>query len=160
MGKTLYGGNQEKGFRPGTLNVPGIVGFGAACSLAKDQMNHQNIRLQKLRNRLENQLLQIDGARINCQAHERLPNTTNVSFSGIDGSKLLLQLKDIAVSRGSACNANLVSPSHVLKAIGHSDELALGSLRISLGKHTTEQEVDRAVESIRLVVNQLKTVSI
>lgn len=160
LGKTLYGGNQEKGFRPGTLNVPGIVGFGAACSLAKDQMNHQNIRLQKLRNRLENQLLQIDGARINCQAHERLPNTTNVSFSGIDGSKLLLQLKDIAVSRGSACNANLVSPSHVLKAMGHSDELALGSLRISLGKHTTEQEVDRAVESIRSVVNQLKTVSI
>jgi cysteine desulfurase len=160
LGKTLYGGNQEKGLRPGTLNVPGIVGFGAACSLAKDQMNHQNIRLQKLRNRLENQLLQIDGARINCQAHERLPNTTNVSFSGIDGSKLLLQLKDIAVSRGSACNANLVSPSHVLKAMGHSDELALASLRISLGKHTTEQEVDRAVESIRSVVNQLKTVSI
>lgn len=160
LGKTQFGGNQERGLRPGTVNVPGVVGFGAACSLAKNKMKEESIGLLKLRKQFENQLLQIEGVRINCLEQNRLPNTINVSFKGIDGAKLLLQLKNLAVSRGSACNANLVNPSHVLKAMGHSDELALASLRISMGRQTTQQEIDRAMVDLVNAVNNLKTVSL
>lgn len=160
LGKTLFGGNQEKGMRPGTLNVPGVVGFGTACTLASDILLEEGSRLLKLRHKLEDQLGQLEGAQVNCQHQDRLPNTTNISFIGIDGSQLLQQLKNLAVSRGSACNANLVSPSHVLKAMGHSDELALASLRISMGKQTKMQDVESAVAAIEQVVNKLKIVSL
>lgn len=160
LDKTHFGGNQEQGLRPGTQNVPGIVGFGAACAMASNALLEEGARLKELRDRLENQLGLLEGAQINAQFQDRLPNTTHVSFRDINGSKLLLQLKDLAVSRGSACNANLMSPSHVLKAMGHSDELALASLRISMGRHTSEQDVDRAIAAISQVVNTLKTVSL
>ncbi|WP_431160629.1 cysteine desulfurase family protein [Flagellimonas beolgyonensis] len=158
--KILFGGNQEKGMRPGTLNVPGIVGFGAAAASATNKIIEEGNRLLKLRNRLENQLSKVDGLQVNGQKQDRLPNTTNISIHGIDGSKLLRHFKNLAVSRGSACNANLVSPSHVLKAMGHSDELALSSIRISSGRQTTEQDIDNAIEEICSVVDRLKTVSL
>jgi len=158
--KHLFGGNHEQGFRPGTLNVPTIVGFGEACEIATSKMEDEIQRLLRLRNQLEKRLLQMEGAKINGTGATRLPNTTNVSFLGIEGSKLLLHLKKLAVSRGSACNANQVNPSHVLLAMGHDEQTALASLRISTGKHTTVADMDLAFEEIEKVVNQLKTISV
>lgn len=158
IAKHLFGGNHEKGVRPGTLNVPGIVGFGAACKIASANLeeNHQN--QLDLRNRLEEGLLGLERATINCQGQERLPNTTNVSLVGMDGTKLLRHLNTLALSRGSACTSNQVNPSHVLKAMGLEDGDALASLRISTGRSTTMDDIQKAVFKIKTAVNQLKTV--
>lgn len=158
--RQLFGGNHERGLRPGTLNVPGIVGFGEACRIAGQNLEENYQRQLSLRNQLEKELLTIDGAIINCGKENRLPNTTNVSFKGVDGTKLLRQLNTLAVSRGSACNANLVTPSHVLKAMGVEDDTALASLRISTGRKTTSEDIQKAVFEIKKAVNQLKTVSL
>ncbi|MAU17199.1 MAG: IscS subfamily cysteine desulfurase [Muricauda sp.] len=158
--RQLFGGNHERGMRPGTLNVPGIVGFGEACGIAGQSLEENCQKQLSLQNQLEKELLTIDGAIINCGKENRLPNTTNVSFKGVDGTKLLRQLNTLAVSRGSACNANLVSPSHVLKAMGVEDGTALASLRISTGRNTTLEDIQKAVFEINKAVNQLKTVSL
>ncbi|WP_418501559.1 cysteine desulfurase family protein [Flagellimonas sp.] len=160
IAKHLYGGNHEKGTRPGTLNVPGIVGFGAACKMAGAnlQENHQN--QLDLRNRLEEGLLAIEGTIINSHGEERLPNTTNVSFAGVDGTKLLRHLNTLALSRGSACTSNQVNPSHVLKAMGLEDAHALASLRISTGRNTSPEDIQKAVLKIKTAVNQLKAVAL
>ncbi|WP_437395253.1 cysteine desulfurase family protein [Flagellimonas lutimaris] len=158
--KHLYGGNHEKGIRPGTLNVPGIVGFGEACSIAQQSLDENHQKQLNLRNQLEQELLTIEGTVINCVNEIRLPNTTNVSFKGVDGTKLLRYLNNLAVSRGSACTANQVNPSHVLKAMGFGDELALASLRISTGQNTALEDIQKAVLEIKKAVNQLKIVSI
>lgn len=155
--KHLFGGNHEKGIRPGTANVPGIVGFGEACEMARQGLKENHQGFKKLQNQLEEGLLTIEGATINCQDEERLRNTTNVSFKGVDGTKLLRYLNTLAVSRGSACTANQMNPSHVLKAMGVEDEVALASLRISTGRHTTSEDIEKAVSEIKKVVNQLKT---
>lgn len=154
----FYGGGQEKGIRPGTSNVPGIVGFGTAAEIANFEMNEESARILSLRKRLETGLEKIDGARINSKDCDRLPNTVNVSFEGIDGTQLLRKLNNLAVSRGSACTSNTVKPSHVLQAMGLSDELALSSLRISLGRYTTSEEIGLAIEHITETVNKLKQV--
>jgi len=156
----LYGGNQEKGVRPGTLNVPGIVGFGEACEIAQQNLEENHQKQSSLRSQLEEALLTIEGTTINCVKENRLPNTTNVSFKGVDGTKLLRYLNKLAVSRGSACTANQVNPSHVLKAMGVRDELALASLRISTGRNTTSEDIEQVVSEIKKAINQLKTVSI
>ncbi|MDF0716117.1 cysteine desulfurase family protein [Muricauda sp. 334s03] len=158
--KHLFGGSHEKGVRPGTLNVPGIVGFGKACEIANQSLNNNHEKLVRLQNQLEEELLTIDGVTINCQDEERLPNTTNVSFKGVDGTKLLRYLNTFAVSRGSACTANQVNPSHVLKAMGVEDELAFASLRISTGRNTSSEDIEKAVFEIKKVVNQLKTTAV
>ncbi len=158
--KQLFGGSQEQGLRPGTLNVPAIVGFGEACEIITSKMEEESNRLLQLRNQLEQRLLQVEGTKINGENVPRLANTVNVTFSDVDGSKLLLHLKRLAVSRGSACNANLISPSHVLMAMGHGETSALASLRISMGQSTTKEDLDVAVEEISKVINQLKTVSV
>lgn len=155
--KHLFGGSHEKGVRPGTLNVPGIVGFGEACEIAKQSLKENHQKFKNLQNQLEEGLLTIDGATINCQGEERLPNTTNVSFKGVDGTKLIRYLNTLAVSRGSACTANQVNPSHVLKAMGVEDEVALTSLRISTGRNTSSENIEKAVFEIKKAVNQLKT---
>ncbi|MEC3966588.1 cysteine desulfurase family protein [Flagellimonas halotolerans] len=160
IAKHLFGGNHEKGIRPGTLNVPGIVGFGKACAFAQQSLEENHQKQLNLRNQLEQELLTIEGVTINCNVGERLPNTTNVSFSNMDGSKLLRYLNKLAVSRGSACNANLVKPSHVLKAMGYDDATALASLRISTGSNTTSEDIEKAVSEIKKAVNQLKTVTL
>lgn len=155
--KHLFGGSHEKGGRPGTLNVPGIVGFGKACEIAKQSLKENHQKFKRLQNQLEEGLLTIDEATINCQNEERLPNTTNVSFKAVDGTKLLRYLNALAVSRGSACTANQVNPSHVLKAMGVEDEVALASLRISTGRDTSSEDIEKAVFEIKKAVNQLKT---
>ncbi|MCR9227494.1 MAG: cysteine desulfurase [Flavobacteriaceae bacterium] len=155
--KHLFGGNHEKEVRPGTLNVPGIVGFGEACKISKSSLEENHLKLKSFQKQLENQLVAIEGATINCQNEERLPNTTNVSFKGVDGTKLLRYLKNLAVSRGSACASNQINPSHVLKAMGIEDEVALASLRISTGRNTSSEDIEKALSEIKKAINQLKT---
>lgn len=152
----VFGGNQEKGMRPGTLNVPAIVGFGTAAEIASSEMKEESLRLSNLKNQLEILLDKIEDVHINAKNAERLPNTTNISFKNIDGNLLLRKLNNLAVSRGSACTSNLINPSHVLKAMGLSDEHALSSLRISLGRNTTTDDIDFAAEEIKTTVFQLK----
>lgn len=152
----IFGGGQEKKMRPGTLNVPGIVGFGKAAEIAVSEMEFESERILKLRNQLENDLKNIEDVIINAERCDRLPNTTNVSFENIDGNLLLRKLNNLALSRGSACTSNSVEPSHVLKAMGLRDELALSSFRISLGKDTTPQDIEFVVKEVTYNVNQLK----
>tara|TARA_B100000929_G_C15500461_1_gene417265 strand:+ start:111 stop:1265 length:1155 start_codon:yes stop_codon:yes gene_type:complete len=152
----VFGGGQEKGIRPGTLNVPGIVGFGKAAEIAFSEMDEEAIRIAKLRDQLEGLLMESGACKINSRAAERLPNTTNISFENIDGNQLLRKLNSLAVSRGSACTSNTTEPSHALKAMGLSDEQALSSLRISLGRNTNLSDIEFAAEEIRNIVNQLK----
>ncbi|MCM4161125.1 cysteine desulfurase [Antarcticibacterium flavum] len=154
----IYGGKQEKGMRAGTQNVPAIVGFGKAAEIALKEMKEEVTRIENLRNRLEALLEEIEEVTINSKSAARLPNTTNVTFKNTDGSHLLRKLNSLAVSRGSACNSNLLKPSHVLKAMGISDELALSSLRISPGRQTTEADIDKAAAEIKKVVDELRIV--
>ncbi|MGB3182855.1 MAG: cysteine desulfurase family protein [Cyclobacteriaceae bacterium] len=146
--RVLTGGGQEKGLRPGTLNVPAIVGFGKACELCHEEMQAEGIRLQGLRDRLEKGLLEVPGSQVNGAGSPRLAHVSNMSFAGREGDKLLRSLKHIAVSQGSACTSNTVEPSHVLEAMGLPAETALASLRISLGRYTTEQDIGAAIRDI------------
>ncbi|GAA4326379.1 cysteine desulfurase [Pontixanthobacter gangjinensis] len=152
----VFGGGQEKGMRPGTLNVPGIVGFGKAAEIAFSEMEEESTRISKLRDKLEGLLKESGSCNINSRTSDRLPNTSNISFENIDGNQLIRKLNSLAVSRGSACTANTIEPSHVLKAMGLSDEQALSSLRISLGINTSLSEIEFAAEEINKTVNQLK----
>lgn len=152
----FFGGGQEKGMRPGTLNIPGIVGFGKAAEIAFADMEAESAKILNLRNKLESELKNIEGAKINTENADRLPNTSNISFENIDGTKLLRKLNGIAISRGSACTSNTVEASHVLKAMGLRDELALSSFRISLGRETTIEDINFAVKEITETVHQLK----
>lgn len=151
-----FGGGQEKGMRPGTLNVPGIVGLGKAAEIASSEIQKESIRTSNLRNKLEKLLEQLEDVHINSKNANRLPNTTNISFLNTDGNQLLRKLNNLAVSRGSACTSNILQPSHVLKAMGLSDELAMSSLRISLGRNTTLADIEFAAEEIKNTVYQLK----
>ncbi len=152
----LTGGGQEKGLRSGTLNVPAIVGFGKACELCDKQMESDSSRLNHLRDKLESELKEIDGIKLNGPQKNRLPYMTSISFRNIDGSNLLRRLKNLAVSQGSACSSATQKPSHVLKAIGHSDELAFSTIRIGLGRFTTEEEIEHAIHDIKDVIPELR----
>ena len=152
----VFGGGQEKGMRPGTMNVPGIVGFGKAAEIAFSEMEGESARILKLRNKLENDLGKIEGAVINSEHCDRLPNTTNISFKDIDGTLLLRKMNRLAISRGSACTSNTIQVSHVLKSMGLSNDLALSSFRISLGSNTHIEGIEFAVKEITKTVNQLK----
>ena len=150
----MYGGKHERGYRSGTLNVTGIVGLGEACKIAKEIDNQL---IMKLRDKLENGILQnISSTQVNGSIQNRLPNLTNISFGGVDGEKLLDSFRDIAVSSGSACTSASVEPSHVLKAIGVADNLAYASIRFSLGKYTTEEEIDFTIDYVRKVIESLR----
>lgn len=154
----MHGGGHEKGLRSGTLNVPGIVGFGKAAALCRQEMQEESIRLQELRNRMEERLLHaIPGSVIN-GGGKRLPHVINILFPEVDNEQLLLSLsKYLAASRGSACSSNVQKPSHVLKAMGLSDEDAGHSIRISLGRFTTEEEVLFAIDIIKTTVEKEQT---
>lgn len=152
----VFGGGHEKGLRPGTLNIPGIVGFGKAAEITFSEMEHESARLLKLRNILENELKNIEGVIINSEHCDRLPNTSNISIKDIDGTFLLRKLNSLAISRGSACTSNTVEPSHVLKAMGLKDDLALSSFRISMGAHTTKEDIKISVMEITKTVNDLR----
>ncbi|MBO0938755.1 cysteine desulfurase [Fibrella sp. HMF5335] len=149
------GGRHERGRRSGTLNVPGIVALGKAAELAQAAMATEAPRLAVLRDRLERGILaHFPDVRINGSQMHRLPNTTNLAFPNVDGEALLMSLNEIAVSNGSACTAASTDPSHVLKALGLSDDLAYASVRFSLGRHTTEADIDKAIQHVISVVEQ------
>ena len=154
----IDGGGQEYGLRSGTLNVPGIVGFGAACELCKNLMSEESVKICRLRDRLEDGLLQgIPDIVINGRCSQRIPNTSNVLFKGIDAQALLKSISEIAVSMGSACEAGGFETSYVLSAIGISHEAALSSVRFSLGRFTTEEQIDFTVDRVVCAVNKLKS---
>ena len=143
------GGGHEKGMRSGTLNVPGIVGLGKACEICFDEMEAEAAQIETLRNRLETALLKSGHAQVNGSRQHRLPNITNISFAHTEAEGLMMALsKYLAVSSGSACTSASIEPSYVLKALGLNDELAHGSLRFGVGRFTTEEEIDYAVEKI------------
>ncbi|MBC7833943.1 MAG: IscS subfamily cysteine desulfurase [Phycisphaerales bacterium] len=154
------GGGQERGFRSGTLNVTGIVGLGKACEIAKAEMERDGERLLKLRRKLETQLTtQLDSCAINGHREKRLPHLTNVSFGFVEGESLMMAIKDIACSSGSACTSASLEPSYVLKGCGVGDDLAHSSLRLSLGKWTSEEQVDYAIAQIVTNVRKLRELS-
>ena len=139
----LHGGGQEKEIRSGTLYTPQIVGFGKAIELSLEELEIENKRQTELRDRLQKQLLSLEGVHLNGHPTQRLAGTINVSIEGVDGAALLLALQgNVALSSGSACTSTTTKPSHVLKALGHSDKLAYSSLRFGLGRFTTCQEID------------------
>ena len=154
----IDGGSQERGLRAGTLNVPGIVGFGAAAAIARDEMASESRRVEALRDRLlEGLRSKTDGMTVNGTMQSRLPGNLNVSFDGVDGEALLVSLDDIAVSSGAACTQ--AEPSHVLLALGQSKDRALASLRFGIGRGTTAAEVDYAAEKVADVVLRLRKLS-
>jgi cysteine desulfurase len=158
-----YGGHHERDRRPGTENVPGIAAFGAAAELAGRRMAEDTERLAMLRDRLENDVLErIPGTGVNGSRWNRVPNTTNLYFDGIDGEAMViaLDLRGFAVSTGAACSSGALSPSHVLKAIGLSDARARASMRFSLGRTNTVEQVDALVEAIGASVAHLRRISV
>jgi cysteine desulfurase len=156
----FFGGGQERGLRPGTLNVPGIVGLGTALEIARNEMAVESKRLAGLRDRLQKGFLErISDLVINGDEERRLPNNLNVSFSSVEGEALLLALDGIAVSSGSACTSEKREPSHVLKAMGVSDTMAQTSLRFGLGRFNTESEIDAVVERVAQAVERLREIS-
>lgn len=156
----LHGGGHEKDLRSGTLNVPGIVGLGAACEISRDEMKSESERLRRLRDRLENALLKIENSFVNGSREQRLPGVTNMGFEGVDNEGLLMGIsKEIAVSSGSACTSASLEPSYVLKALGLGDDVARSSLRFGLGRFTTEEEIDYAIARVSETVKQLRALS-
>ncbi len=154
------GGGQERGFRSGTLNVTGIVGLGKACEIARAEMDTDAQRLFALRNRLEHGVTaQLDNCAINGHKDKRLPHIANISFGFVEGESLMMAVKEIACSSGSACTSASLEPSYVLKGLGVGDELAHSSLRLSLGKWTTTEQVDYAIERIVSNVRKLRELS-
>jgi cysteine desulfurase len=154
------GGGQERGFRSGTLNVTGIVGLGKACEIAKAEMDRDGERLLKLRKKLEQGVTgQLDTTQVNGHAEKRLPHITNISFGFVEGESLMMAIKEIACSSGSACTSASLEPSYVLKSLGIGDDLAHSSLRLSLGRWTTEEQVDYAVNAIVTAVKKLRQLS-
>lgn len=154
------GGGQERGFRSGTLNVTGIVGLGKACEIAKAQMSDDAARLGALRKRLEDGVTsQLDHCQINGNREKRLPHITNISFGFVEGESLMMAVKELACSSGSACTSASLEPSYVLKNLGVGDELAHSSLRLSLGRQTTQEQVDYAVAAIVKAVRKLRELS-
>ena len=151
------GGGQERGLRSGTLNVPGIVGLGAACAVAQQEMGTEATRLAGLRDRLLDGIRsQLDGVRINGSLEHRLPGNLNVSFAGVQGESLLMSMNDVAVSPGAACDSANAEPSHVARAIGVPEDLARSSLRFGLGRFNTQEEVDYTVRKVVDSVRRLR----
>jgi len=155
----MDGGGHERGMRSGTLNVPGIVGFGKACELCKQEMAEETKRLSALRDKLESSLLELEESYVNGNTAHRLPHVSNISFKYVEGEGLIMGVKDIAVSSGSACTSASLEPSYVLKGLGLSDDLAHSSLRFGLGRFTTEEEVDFAIKTVKKAVLQLREMS-
>lgn len=151
----IHGGGQQRKLRSGTLNVPGIIGLGKACEIAKAEMKTDQERIQKLRDHLEKSLLQIEGSFVNGNITNRIYNTSNICFPGVNSESLILALQNISVSNGSSCSAVTSEPSHVLKALGLSDENALSSIRFSLGKFTTQEEIFLTIERVCALVREL-----
>ena len=156
----IDGGGHERGMRSGTLNVPGIAGFGKACEICMNEMEQDAGRLEILRNKLENALLQLEESYVNGNKEHRLPQVTNLSFRHVESQGLMMGFnKEIAVSSGSACTSASIEPSYVLKALGLDDEMAHSSLRFSLGRFTTAEEIDFVIRKVTESVNKLREMS-
>ena len=156
----IDGGGHERGMRSGTLNVPGIVGFGKACEIAMNEMEEETARVSALRDKLETALLQIEESYLNGDKEHKLPHVTNISFKYVEGEGLMMGFnKNIAVSSGSACTSASLEPSYVLKALGLGDDLAHSSLRFGLGRFTTEEQIDYTIEQVTNTVNKLREMS-
>jgi cysteine desulfurase len=156
----MDGGGHERGMRSGTLNVPGIVGFGKACELARLEMDQDAVRLSQLRDKLESALLKIEESYVNGSLAHRLPHVSNISFKYVEGEGLMMGFnKNIALSSGSACTSASLEPSYVLKALGLGDDLAHSSLRFGLGRFTTEEQIDYTIKAVTDTVLKLREMS-
>ena len=155
----MDGGGHERGMRSGTLNVPGIVGLGKACELARLEMDADTARLSVMRDRLEKELMTMEETYVNGSVESRLPHVTNISFKYVEGEGLMMGVKDLAVSSGSACTSASLEPSYVLKALGLSDDLAHSSLRFGLSRFTTDEQIDYAIGHVKEAVTKLREMS-
>ncbi|MEE9439694.1 MAG: IscS subfamily cysteine desulfurase [Saprospiraceae bacterium] len=156
----INGGGHERQMRSGTLNVPGIVGFGKAALLCKIELDTESAKLSKLRNKLESELLKLEATFVNGNISHRLPHVTNMVFKHVDGEGLMSTFnQQIAVSSGSACTSESMEPSHVLVALGLSDDMAHSAVRFSLGRFTTDKEIDIVIKLVKHGVEKLRSVS-
>lgn len=156
----IDGGGHERGMRSGTLNVPGIVGFGAAATLLESSMHQESVRLQELRDHLESELLTIEESFVNGRQVDRLHHVSNISFRFVESEALIATFNQtIAVSTGSACTSASLDPSHVLLGMGLSEDLAHSSIRFSLGRYTTADEIERTIDLVKKGVNKLRDMS-
>ena len=156
----IDGGGHETGLRSGTLNVPGIVGLGKACAIAREELPEEGRRLTRLRERLKEEIFsRFDGLRLNGHPERRLPGNMNISFAYVEGESLLMGLKDIALSSGSACTSAALEPSHVLRALGMREDLIHASIRFGLGRFNTEEEVDYTARRVAEEVMRLRALS-
>jgi cysteine desulfurase len=155
----MDGGGHERGMRSGTLNVPGIVGLGKAAEICRLEMAQESLRLSILRDKLQASLLEMEESYLNGHPTSRLPHVANISFKYVEGEGLMMAMKDLAVSSGSACTSASLEPSYVLKSLGLSDDLAHSSIRFGLGRFTTEEEIYFAVEQTKKAVNHLRDLS-
>ncbi|MNZ56786.1 Cysteine desulfurase [compost metagenome] len=154
-----HGGGHERGMRSGTLATHQIVGMGEAFRIAKEEMHQENQRILALRNRFYEQVQGLEELYVNGSLTARVPHNLNVSFNYVEGESLIMALKDLAVSSGSACTSASLEPSYVLRALGRNDELAHSSIRFTFGRFTTEEEVDYAASKIRDAVGKLRELS-
>ena len=155
----MHGGGHERGFRSGTLATHQIVGMGEAFALAKAEMASENIRIKKLRDRLWDGVSTMDAVYLNGDLNQRVPHNLNISFAFVEGESMIMAVRDIAVSSGSACTSASLEPSYVLRALGRDDELAHSSIRFSIGRFTTEEEIDYAVDLLKRKVGKLREMS-
>jgi cysteine desulfurase len=160
LAEQMHGGGHERGMRSGTLNVPGIVGLGAACAIAAAEMESESARLTRMRDRLQAKLLAaLDHVRVNGSQQHRLPGNLNMTFEHVDGETLMMGVKEVALSSGSACTSAKIEPSHVLRALGLGEEAAHSSIRFGLGRFNTDEEVDYVAERLIDVVRKLRELS-
>jgi cysteine desulfurase len=155
----MHGGGHERGLRSGTLPTHQIVGMGEAFRLAKEEMDAELVKVKALRDRLAKGLLEIEEVYINGDMEHRVPHNLNVSFNYVEGESLIMAIKDIAVSSGSACTSASLEPSYVLRALGRSDELAHSSIRFTIGRFTTEEDIDFTIELLKSKVGKLRELS-
>jgi cysteine desulfurase len=155
----MHGGGHERGLRSGTLPVHQIAGMGEAFRIAKEEMEVEGARIRRLRDRLWNGLKDIEAVYINGDMKQRVPHNLNVSFSFVEGESLIMAIKDLAVSSGSACTSASLEPSYVLRAIGREDELAHSSIRFTIGRYTTEEDIDYTVKLLHDKIEKLRELS-
>lgn len=155
----MHGGGHERGLRSGTLPTHQIVGMGEAFRIAREEMDTETVRIKALRDRLAKGLMEIEEVYINGDMEHRVPHNLNVSFNYVEGESLIMAIKDIAVSSGSACTSASLEPSYVLRALGRSDELAHSSIRFTIGRFTTEEDIDFTIELIKSKVGKLRELS-
>jgi len=155
----MHGGGHERGMRSGTLATHQIVGMGEAFKIAKEEMHDENKRIKKLHDQLLKGLTEIEEVYVNGDLNHRVPHNLNISFNYVEGESLIMAIKDIAVSSGSACTSASLEPSYVLRALGRSDELAHSSIRFSIGRYTTEEDINHAIDLLKQKIGKLRELS-